>query len=77
MLAGIPLLAGIPPPDWSSDLLVWLGGKQIAPDGQIETLSGNKILKVEAQLHPHMNDERITPNCCAGVIGAGEGSPRT
>jgi WD40 repeat protein len=33
------LPAAIPPPDWCGDFLVWLGGKRIAPDGQIETLS--------------------------------------
>jgi WD domain, G-beta repeat len=51
------LPAGVPPPDWCSDFLVWFGGKQIAPDGQIETLSGDELLKLEARLRPHMNED--------------------
>jgi hypothetical protein len=51
------LLVGVPPPDWCSDFLVWLGGKRIAPDGQIETLSGDELLKLEARLRPHMNED--------------------
>jgi hypothetical protein len=51
------LPAGVPPPDWCGDFLVWLGGKRIAPDGQIETLSGDELLKLGAQLRPHMNEE--------------------
>jgi tetratricopeptide (TPR) repeat protein len=51
------LLVGVPPPDWCSDFLVWLGGKRIAPNGQIETLSGDELLKLEAQLRPHMNED--------------------
>jgi integrase/recombinase XerD len=39
-----------------SDFLVWLGGKRIAPDGRIETLSGDEPLKLEARLRPHMNE---------------------
>jgi len=49
--------AGVPPPDWCGDFLVWLGGKRIAPDGQIETLSGDELLKLEARLRPHMNED--------------------
>jgi hypothetical protein len=51
------LPAGIPPPDWCGDFLVWLGGKRIAPDGQIETLSGDELLKLEGRLRPHMNED--------------------
>jgi hypothetical protein len=51
------LPTGIPPPDWYSDFLVWLGAKRIAPDGQIETLSEDALLKLEARLRPHMNDD--------------------
>ena len=51
------LSAGVPPPDWCSDFFVWLGGKRIAPDGQIETLSGDELLKLEARLRPHMNED--------------------
>jgi hypothetical protein len=51
------LPAGVPPPDWCSDFLVWLGGKRIAPDGQIETLSGDELLKLEGRLRPHMNED--------------------
>ena len=51
------LPVGVPPPDWCSDFLVWLGGKRIAPDGQIETLSGDELLKLEARLRPHMNED--------------------
>jgi hypothetical protein len=48
---------GVPLPDWCSDFLVWLGGKRIAPDGQIETLSGDELLKIEARLRPHINED--------------------
>jgi hypothetical protein len=51
------LPAGVPPPDWCADFLVWLGGKQIAPNGQIETLSGDELLKLETRLRPHMNED--------------------
>jgi WD40 repeat protein len=52
-----PLLpAGVSPPDWCADFLVWLGGKRITPNGQIETLSGDELLKLEARLRPHMNE---------------------
>jgi hypothetical protein len=51
------LPAGARPPDWCGDFLVWLGGKRIAPDGQIQTLSGDELLKLEAQLRPHMNED--------------------
>jgi hypothetical protein len=51
------LRAGVPPPDWCSDFLVWLGGKRIAQDGQIETLLGDELLKLVAQLRAHMNED--------------------
>jgi WD40 repeat protein/class 3 adenylate cyclase/tRNA A-37 threonylcarbamoyl transferase component Bud32 len=51
------LPAGVPPPEWCGDFLVWLGGKRIAPDGQIETLSGDELRQLEAQLRPHMNED--------------------
>ena len=51
------LPAGVPPPDWCADFLVWLGGKRIAPNGQIETLSGDELLKLEARLRAHMNED--------------------
>ena len=51
------LPAGVPPPDWCADFLVWLGGKRIARDGQIETLSEDELLKLEARLRPHMNED--------------------
>ncbi len=41
------LPAGVPPPEWCADFLVWLGGKRINRDGQIETLSGDESLKVK------------------------------
>jgi WD40 repeat protein len=44
-----PLLPDdIPIPEWFGDFLVWLGGKRIAPNGQIETLSGDELGKLEA-----------------------------
>jgi WD40 repeat protein len=53
-----PLLpAGFPPPDWCVDFLLWLGGKRIAPDGQIETLPGDELGKLEARLRPHLNED--------------------
>jgi hypothetical protein len=51
------LSAGVPPPDWCSDFLVWLGGKRIAPDGRIETLSGDELLKLQTRLRPHINED--------------------
>jgi hypothetical protein len=52
------------PPDWCKDFLVWLGGKRIASDGQIETLSRDELLKLEARLRLHMNDD----NDCARLL---------
>jgi len=51
------LPADVPPPDWWGDFLVWLGGKRIAQDGQIETIGGEERLKLEARLRPHMNED--------------------
>jgi WD40 repeat protein len=51
------LPAGVPPPDWCSEFLVWLEAKRISPDGQIETLSGDELLKLEARLRPHMYED--------------------
>jgi hypothetical protein len=51
------LPTAVSPPNWSGDFLVWLGGKRFAPDGQIEILSGDELLKLEAKLRPHMNDD--------------------
>jgi WD domain, G-beta repeat len=51
------LPAGVPPPDWCADFLIWHGGKRIARDGQIETLSGDELVKFEARLRPHMNED--------------------
>jgi hypothetical protein len=47
----------MPPPDWCGDFLVWLGGKRIAQDGQIQTLSGDELLKLESRLRLHMNED--------------------
>jgi WD40 repeat protein len=53
-----PLLpAAVSPPDWCSDSFIWLGGERIATDGQIETLSGDELFKLEARLRPHMNED--------------------
>ena len=43
--------------DWCGDFLVWLGGKQIAKGGQIETLSEDDLVKLEARLRPHMYED--------------------
>jgi WD40 repeat protein/class 3 adenylate cyclase/tRNA A-37 threonylcarbamoyl transferase component Bud32 len=51
------LPAGVPPPEWCGDFLIWLGGKRIAPDGQIETLSEDELRQLEARLRPHMNED--------------------
>jgi hypothetical protein len=51
------LPADVPPPDWWTDFLVWVGGKRIAVDGEIETLSGDELGKLEARLRPHMSDD--------------------
>ena len=54
--------ADVPPSDWCSDLLVWLGGRLIYPaDGQVETLSGQELQDSTAGgVLP------ITPACRAG-----------
>jgi predicted NACHT family NTPase len=51
------LTADVPPADWCADFLVWLGGKRIAPDGEIETLSGDELGKLEARLQPHLTED--------------------
>ena len=51
------LPADVPPPDWCADFLIWLGGKRIAQDGQIETLSGDELGKLEDRLRPHLNED--------------------
>ena len=51
------LPSDVPPPDWCGDFLVWLGGERIAQDGQIETPFGDELLKREARLRPHMNED--------------------
>jgi len=51
------LPANVPPPDWCAAFFVRLGGKRIAPDGEMETLSGDDIGKREDQLRPHMNED--------------------
>jgi WD domain, G-beta repeat len=48
--------ADVPPPDWCGDFLIWLGGKRIAPDGEIEALAGDELLKLETLLRPHANE---------------------
>jgi len=50
------LPADVPPPDWYDEFLIWLGGKRIGPDGQIETLAGDELLKLEKLLRPHANE---------------------
>jgi len=53
-----PLLpTNVRPPDWCGDFLDWLGGERIAPDGQIETFSGDELLKLETRLRAHMNED--------------------
>ena len=51
------LLPAVPPPKWCSDFLIWLGGERIAPDGQIETLSGDELLQLEATLRLHTSED--------------------
>ena len=50
------LPADVPPPDWCGEFFIWLGGKRIASDGQIETLAGDELLKLEMLLRPHANE---------------------
>ena len=45
------------PPDWSADFLIWLGGKRIGREGEIETLSGADLQEIEDRLHPHQNED--------------------
>ena len=51
------LPADVHPPDWWGDFLVWAGGKRIALEGQIETLSGDELLKLEDRLRTHLNED--------------------
>jgi len=51
------LPVGVPPPDWCADFLVWLGGKRIAPDGRIEALSEDELLKLKVGLRVHMHED--------------------
>jgi dipeptidyl aminopeptidase/acylaminoacyl peptidase len=51
------LPADVLPPDWFGDFLVWLGGKRIALDGEIETLSGDELGQLEDRLRPHINED--------------------
>jgi hypothetical protein len=51
------LPAGVPPPDWCPDFLVWLGGKRIATDGHIEILFGDELNQLEDRLRPHINED--------------------
>jgi hypothetical protein len=48
---------GVPPPDWCGDFLVLLGGKRIAPDGQIEILFADELSNLEERLRPHQNED--------------------
>jgi hypothetical protein len=49
--------AGVPPPDWCADFLVWLGGKRIGANGEMETLSGDELGKLEGRLRPHVKED--------------------
>ena len=63
-----PLLpADVPPPDWCGDFLVWLGGKQIAPDGQIETLSGDELQTRSPASSAHERGYRLCPPAALAV----------
>ena len=42
----IVLPRNVKPPDWSGDFLIWLGGKRIGPDGEID-VDQNPINHVE------------------------------
>jgi hypothetical protein len=53
----IVLPADVPPPNWCADFLIWLGGKRIAKDGQIETLPRDELGKLEDRLRPHLNED--------------------
>jgi hypothetical protein len=48
--------SGVPPPDWWSDFLVWLGGKRIGLDGEMNMLSGKQLQEIKVRLNAHMND---------------------
>ena len=48
---------GIPPPDWFPEFLIWLGGKRIGADGEIEVLSIADLTKLEEELRPHLTDD--------------------
>ena len=50
------LPAEVPPPDWFGDFLIWLGGKRIAPGGNVEVLFGEELRKLESRLRLHMNE---------------------
>jgi WD domain, G-beta repeat len=51
------LPADVPPPDWCVDFLVWLGGKRISLEGEIEIPSGDELAKLEDRLRLHLNED--------------------
>jgi WD40 repeat protein len=53
----VVLPSNVKPPDWSTDFLVWVGNKRIGPEGEIETLSGEELGKLEDRLRPHLNED--------------------
>jgi hypothetical protein len=52
----VVLPSNVKPPDWSADFLVWLGGKRIGPDGEIETLPEADLQELIGRLRPHQNE---------------------
>jgi len=53
----IVLPRNVKPPDWSGDFLIWLGGKRIGPDGEIETLSEADLQELMGRLRRHQNED--------------------
>ncbi len=49
--------ANVSPPDWYVDFLVWLGGKRIGGGGEVETLSGEEMGKLETEIRSHQNED--------------------
>jgi WD40 repeat protein len=47
----------VAPPDWCTKFLVWLAGKRIASDGQIETLPVEELHDLVTRLHAYVNED--------------------
>jgi WD40 repeat protein len=62
----VVLPSGMKPPVWSGDFLIWLGGKRIGREGEIETLAGSDLQEIEDRLCPHQTEDTDFARLLAG-----------